>query len=87
MALLSDVQEYCNTSDDLSTYIRAAEEYLINLGIPVAEFSPLYGMAVKMLVSWWYDKRIPAAETGTAPQPYGLNGIILQLQIVEEASG
>jgi hypothetical protein len=52
----------------------------------INESDPLYAQAVKMLVSCWYDKRMPDPDNSTAPQPYGLNGIILQLQLAQEAT-
>lgn len=88
MALLDEVKEYCSTDDDVSTYITAAESYLTNCGVPIAESNALYGIAVKMLVSCWYDNRVPdpADKAVNVPQPYGLNGIILQLQLAQEAA-
>lgn len=83
MAFLDNVKEYCSTDDDVSGYINAAEAYLSNAGVSKAEDNPLYALAVKMMVSFWYDNRTPEpGEKGdNVPQPYGLNGIILQLQL------
>lgn len=90
MALADDVKTYCNAidGDDLSTYISAAEAYLTNAGITAAETNSLYALAVKMLVSSWYDNRTPdpSDKTVNVPQPYGLKGIILQLQLAQEAT-
>jgi hypothetical protein len=82
------VKAYCVTDDDISPYISAAEAYLKNDGVPVAESDPLYAQAVKMLVSFWYDSRTaePGEKGDNVPQPYGLNGIILQLQLAQEAN-
>jgi hypothetical protein len=83
MAFLDEVKEYCNTEDDIYPYVKAAEEYLTNCGIQVDETSALYGMAVKMMTSCWYDNRVPdpADKAVNVPQPIGLNGIVLQLQL------
>lgn len=86
MAFIDDVQTYCETDDDVTTYISAAEGYLTGAGIAVAEDNALYAMAVKMLVSCWYDNRVPdpADKAINVPQPFGLAGIILQLQLTQE---
>lgn len=88
MAFPADVQEYCSTDDDLSTYISSAEAYLTSTGITKAEENPLYAMAVKMLVSCWYDNRVPdpADKAVNVLQPYGLNGIIFRLLLDQEAT-
>jgi hypothetical protein len=88
MAFRDDVNEYCNPvdGDDLSPYISAAETYLTNAGVTAAESNSLYALAVKMLVSQWYDTRTPDPSEKNLPQPYGLSGIILQLQLAQEAT-
>jgi len=85
MALADDVKEYCGTDDDVSGYIAAAETYLSNAGITKAESDALYALAVKMLVSTWYDNRTTDPSDKAAPQPFGLSGIILQLQLSQGA--
>ena len=86
MAFIDDVKDYCCTDDDLTSYISAAEVYLTNAGVSVNESNSLYEQAVKMLVSTWYDNRTPDPSDKNVPQSYGLNGIILQLQLAQEAS-
>jgi uncharacterized phage protein (predicted DNA packaging) len=86
MAFSDDVKTYCCTDDDIGGYVDAAEAYLTNAGITVAEANPLYAIAVKMMVSYWYDNRVPSASTtDDAKQPYGLAGIMLQLQLSQGA--
>ncbi len=68
----------------MTSYINAAEVYLTNAGVPINESDPLYVQAVKMLVSCWYDNRTVDTADKNTPQPYGLNGIILQLQLKQE---
>lgn len=60
------------------SYINSAEAYLTGAGVTTDETKPLYCLAIKMLVTNWYDNRVPAG-TATA-QPYGLDGIITQLK-------
>lgn len=88
MAFADDVKTYCNADDDVSSYIGAAEAYLTNAGVAAAETNPLYALAVKMMVSCWYDNRVPdpADKAVNVPQPYGLQGIILQLQMSQGAT-
>lgn len=78
MAFADDVKAYCRVDEDVTPFVDAAESYLTNAGITKDEVSALYGLAVKMLVSFWYDNRLPAGKMEM--QPYGLAGIILQLQ-------
>lgn len=78
MAFADDVKSYCHAEEDVTAFVNAAESYLKNAGIAINESDALYGLAVKMLVSHWYDNREPV---GTASKmEYGLAGIIAQLQ-------
>lgn len=87
MAFADDVQSYCRTDEDVSDFIAPAEEYLANLGIAQDESDPLYALAVKKLVLWWYDNRNPSDSTADdMRQPYGLSGIIVLLQSAQEES-
>jgi len=78
MALADDVKTYCRTDEDVTAFVNAAESYLTNAGITADESNALYGLAVKMLVSHWYDNREPVGNT--TKLEYGLAGIISQLQ-------
>lgn len=86
MAFADDVKNYCNTDDDVSAYISAAEAYLANSGIDTDEDNALYALSVKMLVSAWYENRTPDPSSVNAPQPFGLTGIILQLKLAQEVA-
>lgn len=79
---VDSVIEYVNATDDdrnqILSLIEAAEDYLTNAGIAVNENNPLYALAVKILVSHWYDNKQPI---GTATKlAFGLADIISQLQ-------
>ena len=81
MALADDLKTYCKTSEDLSEFLEAAEIYLANAGIPEDETNALYRLAVKILVSHWYDNR-QAVVIGTISKniEYSLQNIIAQLK-------
>lgn len=78
MAFADDVKSYCRTDEDITAFVSAAESYLTNAGVSVNESDALYGLAVKMLVSHWYDNREPVGNA--SKMEYGLAGIIAQLQ-------
>ena len=78
-----EIRSYVRAEEDVTPLIDAAEKYLENSGIKKDEGNELYALAVKMLVSYWYDNRLPAGKMDV--QPYGLGGIILQLQMGGES--
>ena len=83
MALLDETKEYLRidgTDNDLqiTAFISAAESYLTNAGVVKDETNLLYCLAVKMLVSHWYDNR--EAVGSAAKLAYGLASIIEQLK-------
>ncbi|MFS8540648.1 MAG: head-tail connector protein [Tissierellales bacterium] len=56
----------------------AAEQYLRNAGVLVDYNSELYKLAIKLLVTHWYENREP---TGKADKlEFSLNSIITQLK-------
>lgn len=81
--LIDDVKNYIRVADNeedlqVSSLIESAQAYLTNAGVNQAESNPLYALAVKMLVSHWYDNREPV---GMATKlAYGLGDIITQLK-------
>lgn len=81
MAIADDVQTYCKTDEDVSGLITAAEAYLKNAGVAIAESDALYALAVKMLVAYWVDHHITASGENRVPQSYDFDGILLQLQL------
>lgn len=86
MAFLEDVQNYCAADEDLTPYITAAEQYLLNAGIQQSETNALYVLAIEILVSTWYDSRTASPSESSIPQPYGLAGIINQLRLTQEVT-
>ena len=82
MAFADDVKEYSRAEEDVTGFIAAAEAYLVNAGIATAESDPLYALAVKMMVTQWYENRNTNPEGSNGmPRSRGLDGIILQLQL------
>jgi uncharacterized phage protein (predicted DNA packaging) len=58
----------------------AAEEYLTNAGINKNYGKELYSLAIKLLVSHWYENRTPQSEKAQTKLSFSLEAIILQLQ-------
>lgn len=81
MAFADDVKNYARADEDVAAYITAAETYLKNDGIAIAENDALYALAVKMLVAYWVDHHITASDTSRTVQPYDFSGILLQLEL------
>ena len=81
MAVLDDIKAYIRVDDDdaqVQSLIDAADGYLVNAGAVKDEMNPLYLLAIKMLVSHWYDNREPI---GNAQKlAFGLSDIITQLK-------
>jgi len=78
---LEEIAEYARidtAEENIQSFVDSAEAYLLNAGIAKNESSPIYKLAVKMLVTFWYDNRIPSGDT--TAQPFGLAGLITQLQ-------
>lgn len=81
MAFIDDVAEWSGMDialDGVQKYIDAAEAYLTDADIAVAETDELYCLAVKMLVSMWKDDRCPIGTI--SGNPFGVIGIIQKLQ-------
>lgn len=78
MAFADDVKDFCSTDDNLDSYIASAESLLMQKGIAKDESNPLYQIAVKQIVSTWYDQRNASADLS------GLNGLIFDLQLQQE---
>jgi len=78
MSFSDDVKVYCRTDEDVTDFVEAAECYLEGAGIEKDETNMLYGLAVKMLVTHWYDNRELVGKVDKIA--FGLDGIILQLQ-------
>lgn len=81
--IINDVKNYIRVEDtdedvQVQSLIEAAEEYLTNAGATKDETKPLYVLAVKILVSHWYDNREPVGLT--TKLAFGLSDIISQLK-------
>ena len=59
---------------------KAAEEYLLNAGVAVDYSKELYALAIKLLVSHWYDNRTVQNEKTLTKLPFSLDAIIMQLK-------
>lgn len=86
MSLLTTTKEYMriegtDSDTELTTLILAAKTYLQNAGVDLNEASPLYCLAVGMLVLHWYDNR-GAMLVGTISKKmeFSLDAIIQQLK-------
>lgn len=84
MELLDEVKQYLkidDTEDDIESYISAAECYLTNAGVAKNEDNKLYCLAVKMLVTHWYDNRgVVVVGSISKSLEYSLRSIINQLK-------
>lgn len=59
---------------------KAAEEYLTNAGVKIDYEKQLYCLAVKLLVTHWYDNRIITTDKNQSKLPFSLDAIIMQLK-------
>ncbi|MBE6829151.1 MAG: phage gp6-like head-tail connector protein [Ruminococcaceae bacterium] len=85
MALIDEAIAYARileNKEDVRPLFDAAEAYIINAieekDKVKNEKNPLFCLAVKMLLSHWYDNRQPVGQSGALP--FGLGAIITQLQ-------
>lgn len=62
--------------------LNAAKRWFKNAGVPEPEGNDsLYDMGVYQLATFYYDRREPSGVVNfTAPPPYGIQGIVLQLK-------
>ncbi|MDD3173586.1 MAG: head-tail connector protein [Herbinix sp.] len=70
-----------NTEDDIlvADLRTAAEGYLANAGAKIDYENGLYKLAIKLLVSNWYENRTTVSEKPLSKMPFGLDTIIVQL--------
>jgi len=81
MAFIDTVAEYTGMDvsvDDVQGFVDMAEAYLTDSGITKDETSPLYGLAVKMLVATWKDQKVPTG--GVDVNAMGFAGILNKLK-------
>lgn len=71
-----------NEDDELiKSLCLAAEEYLSNAGIEKNYEKELYSLAIKLLVSHWYDNRMIQDVKGQRKLSFSLDVIIMQLSL------
>lgn len=82
---LQEIKEYLRVDGDeddnlISSILLAAQFYLKNAGVPedVSSQQKLYDIAIKMLVSHWYENREPIGKADEIA--FGLTNIITQLK-------
>lgn len=62
----------------------SAEEYLTNAGIKKDYNKELYKLAIKMLISHWYDNRsVELIGKNSSKISFGLGNILLQLKYTQ----
>ena len=81
--MLEKVKEYLRSSgaDDgeIEDLIEAADIYLVNAGAKKNYDNQLYVLAVKILVTQWYENRLPVGEV-TQEMAFSLRHILIQLK-------
>lgn len=86
MITLNDAKAYIkvddNFEDDLiDNLLKSAKEYMLTCGITDKnKLSNLYDLAIKMLVSHWYENREVVGEAKLLA--YSLNSIIFKMSLV-----
>ncbi len=83
-ALFDDVKDYLRsdgTDDDIQVeeLILAADTYLVNAGATKDHANSLYKLALKILVTQWYENRVPVGEV-TSEMAFSLRHILTQLK-------
>lgn len=83
-AMLADVKDYLRVdgADDdsqVGDLILAADIYLVNAGATKDHSNSLYKLAVKILVTQWYENRVPVGEV-TEEMAFSLRHILTQLK-------
>ena len=61
---------------------KSAEEYLENAGVTKDYSKELYKLAIKLLVSHWYENRDVQSEKAAAKLSFSLDTIITQLKYI-----
>jgi uncharacterized phage protein (predicted DNA packaging) len=81
---LADVKDYLRgegTDDNaqIEELILAADIYLVNAGAKKDYTNNLYKLAIKLLVTNWYENRVPIGEV-TSEMAFSLRHILTQLK-------
>lgn len=80
--MLEEVKEYLRVTEDdeqIKGLIVAAQAYLKNAGATEDNDNALYVLAVKILVTHWYENRLPVGKV-TEEIAYSLRHILTQLK-------
>lgn len=56
----------------------AAEEYMTNAGVKKDYTKGLYKLAIRLLISHWYENRVVVGKSDKIP--FGIDNIIIQLK-------
>ncbi len=64
----------------------AAEEYLSNAGVVKKYEKELYTLAIKLLVSHWYDNRMIQSDKTQTKLSFSLDAIIMQLKLSDDVT-
>ncbi len=88
---LEELKKYLkieNDEDDtlIETLQVAGEEYLANAGIKKSYSKKLYTLAVKLLVTHWYQNRMIQGDKSTSKLSFSLDAIIMQLNLDDEVT-
>lgn len=87
---LDEIKLYLRLDTDdedelLKSFQLSAEEYLANAGVIKDYEKNLYKLAIKLLISNWYENRIPVLSGSISKKiEYSLQNIITQLQLYED---
>ncbi|QEK13722.1 phage gp6-like head-tail connector protein (plasmid) [Crassaminicella thermophila] len=78
-------QDYTEEDIFLNSLLVAAKEYIKNAtGLDYDDTNELYKLAIKILVTHWYENREAISEKKTDKIAFSLNSILIQLQYCYE---
>lgn len=80
---LQEIKDYLRVDSEeenemLLALQKAAEDYLLNAGITIDYKKELYKLAIKLLISHWYENRTIIGKADKLS--FSLDAIIMQLQ-------
>lgn len=86
---VTELKKYLNVTEDddngiLESLQLAAEEYLNNAGVKKKYSNNLYSLAIKLLVSHWYENRMIQSDKSPNKLAFSLDAIIMQLKYAPE---
>lgn len=81
--LLKEVKSYLRAEDEIDEeiipLINAAKRIMRNAGIKEDEDNPEYIMALKLITSQYYEKRLPSGSNQNKSFVLSLNSLLIQL--------